>query len=100
MKRIIFVGVLLLIGIPSCTENENNYMNNGTITGIDFRECACCGGYFIDISDSTYRFFDLPAGSEVKLENPVFPIYVRLDWAKADTVCLGDEIKVIRIEKR
>ena len=100
MKRMMFFGILLLMCISSCTEDENNYMNNGTITGIDFRECACCGGYFIDINDSTYRFFNLPSGSEIKLDNPIFPIYVKLDWAKADTVCLGDEIKVLRIARR
>jgi hypothetical protein len=100
MKRIMLVGIFLIIGFSSCTEDENNYMNNGTITGVDFRECACCGGYFIDIKDSTYRFFDLPGGSDVNLQNPIFPIYVKLDWAEADTVCLGDEIKVLRIEKR
>lgn len=100
MKKTIFVGILLIIGILSCTEDENMFMSNGVITDIDFRECSCCGGFFIDINDSTYRFFTIPEGSNLSLENPVFPIYVKLDWAKADTLCLGDEIKVLRIEKR
>ncbi|MDP2365430.1 MAG: hypothetical protein Q8M94_16880 [Ignavibacteria bacterium] len=100
MKKIIFTGILLIFIIASCAEDENEFMSNGTITGIDFRECSCCGGYFIAIKDSTYRFYTLPVGSEVALENPVFPIYVKLDWAKADTACLGDEIKVFRIKKR
>ncbi|HCY76323.1 MAG TPA: hypothetical protein DHV28_10410 [Ignavibacteriales bacterium] len=100
MKKIIFAGILLLICFSSCTEDENLFMSNGTITGIDIRECSCCGGYFIDINDSTYRFYTIPAGSDVQLQNPNFPIYVKLDWAKADTVCLGDEIKVLRIGKR
>jgi hypothetical protein len=100
MNKTIFVGILLIIGILSCTEDENEFMSDGTITGIDFRECSCCGGYFIDINDSTYRFFTIPPGSNVSLENPVFPIYVKLDWAKSDSLCLGDEIKVLRVEKR
>ena len=100
MNKLFFIGILLLIGISSCSEDENEFMNNGIITGIDFRECSCCGGYFIDIKDSTYRFFTIPTGSDVSLENPVFPIYVKLDWAKADSVCLGDEIKVIKIKLR
>jgi len=100
MKILFFIGVFILIGILSCSEDENEYMSNGTITGIDFRECFCCGGYFIDINDSTYRFFTVPTGSDVSLENPVFPIYVELDWAMADTVCLGDEIKIINIKLR
>ena len=73
-------------------------MSKGTITGIDFRECVCCCGYFIDINDSTYRFFTIPTRSDVSLENPVFPIYVELDWTIADSVCLGDEIKVLNIK--
>lgn len=100
MKKIIFAGILLFIILISCTEDDNLFMSNGIITGIDIRECSCCGGYFIDINDSTYRFYTIPAGSDVQLENHNFPIYVKLDWAKADTVCLGDEIKVIRIGKR
>jgi hypothetical protein len=100
MKSIIFIGVILLLCFSSCSEDGSEFMSNGTITGIDFRECVCCGGYFIEINDSTYRFYTMPSGSDVPLENPVFPIYVKLDWAKADTVCLGDEIKVLRIEKR
>jgi len=100
MKRIILVGIFLILGFSSCTEDENEFMSNGTITGFDSRECVCCGGYFIVINDSTYRFFELPSGSKINLDNPTFPIYVKLNWAKADNVCLGDEIKVLRIEKR
>jgi hypothetical protein len=98
MKSLIFIGMLLLIGISSCTEEENEYLSNGTITGFDARMCVCCGGYFIDINDSTYRFYELPESSDVDLINAIFPIYVKLDWTKADNVCLGDEIKVIRIK--
>ena len=100
MKSIIFIGVILLLSFSSCSEDGSEFMSNGTITGIDFRECVCCGGYYIDINDSTYRFFTLPINSEVPLDNPVFPIYVKLDWAKADTICLGDEIKVLTRQKR
>ena len=100
MKKIIFAGIFLILIILSCTTIENDNLDDGIIKGVDVRECSCCGGYFIEIKDSTYRFYTLPAGSEVKLENPVFPIYVKLEWAKADTVCLGDEIKVLRIKLR
>jgi hypothetical protein len=100
MKIIIFTSVFIILIISSCSTDENEFMSNGIISGIDFRKCSCCGGYFIDINDSTYRFYTLPTGSEVTLENPVFPIYVKLDWAKADAVCLGDEIKVLNIKLR
>jgi hypothetical protein len=100
MKKIFLLAFLILIGISSCTEDESEYKSNGTILGVDFRECFCCGGYFIDIDDSTYRFDTLPLGSKISLDNPVFPIPVKLDWEMADTICLGDEINVLRITKR
>lgn len=100
MKKIIYAAVVLMILAIACNENENKYRDYGTITGIDFRECFCCGGYFIEIRDSTYRFLNLPAGSDIGLENAKFPVYVKLDWQIADSLCLGDEIKVFRIAKR
>ncbi len=100
MKKIIIVGIFLILGFSSCTEDANEFMSNGVITGWDPRMCMCCGGYYINIDSSTYRFYRLPDGSKIDLENPTFPIYVKLDWAKADNVCLGDEIKVLRIELR
>jgi hypothetical protein len=100
MKKILLAGILLFIIVLSCNENENDFMSKGVITGIDFRECSCCGGYFIDINDSTYRFKSLPANSQMIIDHPVFPIFVKLDWAMEDTLCLGDEIKVFRIDLR
>lgn len=102
MKKILFAGIfsLLIFTASSCDEDESDFMSKGVISGIDFRECSCCGGYFIDINDSTYRFKSLPAGSDVIGRNPKFPIYVLLDWAMEDTLCLGDEIKVFRIALR
>lgn len=102
MKKMVYFGIFFLIFICffSCSEDKGEYLSNGTITGVDVRECSCCGGYFIDINDSTYRFLSIPSGSDLLLVNPVFPIEVKLDWAKADTVCLGDEIQVFRIKLR
>jgi hypothetical protein len=94
------LSLLILAIVFSCSLDEQDYMSNGTITGWDLRDCMCCGGYFIDIDKVTYRFSDLPAGSSISLVNPTFPINVKLDWAKIPNSCLGDEIKVLRIEKR
>jgi len=100
MKKILLLVVVMYFSILSCTEDDDKYMDNGTITGIDFRECFCCGGYFIDINDSTYRFDSLPIGSNISLGNAVFPIPVKLDWQMEDTLCIGDEINVLKINKR
>ena len=101
MKKIITVALLIIaLSSVSCSLGGDDSMSNGTITGIDIRECACCGGFFIEIDNVTYRFYDVPANSELNLENPTFPIYVKLDWAKDANACLGDEIIVFRIEER
>ncbi len=65
MKKIITAALLLsALSIVSCSLGGDDSMSNGTITGIDIRECACCGGFFIEIDNVTYRFYDVPANSE------------------------------------
>ena len=101
MKIIIIFSVLLItLSIASCSSEEDEFRSNGTITGYDVRECSCCGGFYIEIDNTTYRFYDLPKNSRLNLDNPTFPIYVKLDWNKDANACLGDEIIVSRIEKR
>lgn len=101
MKRIISAALFMfLLVFASCSMDEDEFRSNGTITGYDTRKCPCCGGYFIDIDKVTYPFFNLPNNSTLNLDNPTFPIYVKLDWTKDANACLGDEIIVTRIEKR
>ena len=101
MKIIIIFSLLIItLFIASCSLGEDEFRSNGTITGYDTRECSCCGGFYIEIDNATYRFYDLPNNSELNLENSTFPIYVKLDWTKDANACLGDEIIVSRIEKR
>lgn len=101
MIKIILGSVLLIIIAISCTQVEDKkYASEGVITEIDIRECSCCGGYFIEIGDSTYRFTVLPPGSNVNLANPSFPIAVKLDWKASANRCLGDEIDVLRMQLR
>jgi len=99
MKKIFYI-IILLIGFLKCSVQEHEYESEGIITGIDDRECSCCGGYFIEIGDSTHRFETIPHNSNINLENPDFPIFVRLDWHEDPNACLVDEIIVERIERR
>ena len=99
MKKISSV-VILLICCICCSVQEDDFDSEGIITGIDNRECSCCGGYFIEIGDSTRRFETIPPNSNLKLENPDFPIFVKLDWHEDPNACLGDEIIVERIERK
>lgn len=100
MKRIIVILLISLSAFLSCSTNVEVFTDNGAITGYDLRECSCCGGFFIDIRNNTYRFYTVPANSNLDLENPDFPIPVNLDWKMDDNACLGDEILVLRIESR
>ena len=99
MKKIFYI-IILLFGCLSCSVQEHEFESDGIITGIDDRECSCCGGYFIEIGDSTHRFETIPPGTNLKLENQDFPIFVKLDWHEDPNACLGDEIIVERIEEQ
>ena len=92
-----FISILLMV-VFSCSK-EDNYMSSGTITGIDMSLCMCCGGWFIEIDNTTYRFNKLPDHCDLNLENEIFPITVKLDWEKEINLCLGDEIIIKRMAK-
>jgi hypothetical protein len=61
---------------------NNDAMSEGIITGPDLRYCMNCGGYFITIDGSKYRFYELPKGSDIDLNNAKYPINVDLRWTK------------------
>jgi hypothetical protein len=83
----------------SCRVSQSDvFQSNGTITGPDYRMCACCGGYYIVIDTATYDFDSLPKDANFSLKNATYPIYVKLDWKKNPTGC-GNYIDIIRIEK-
>lgn len=105
MKTLVFFCIFLILIIPACntdksTNSEDKFKSDGVITGANYRDCACCGGWFIDIADSTFRFDLLPDGSSLDLMNETFPVEVRLDWHRKDFQCLGDEIIVDKIRKK
>lgn len=98
--KILIVVLILFAGIISCSDSGDEYMNDAVITGIDVRECSCCGGYYIDIESITYRFYELPANSGIDLTDGRFPVHVKLDWQNDPDACLGDEIIVLRIDRK
>jgi hypothetical protein len=94
-----FINIFIICLILNSCLKENDFGQRGTITGIDLRECLCCGGWFININDSTYRFYQLPDQSNIDLQNANFPVRVILTWKKDPNACLSDEIIITRIEK-
>jgi hypothetical protein len=104
MKILISISIVFLIMFAYfCSDTTNSsgnlYKSAGIITSYDYRKCKCCGGWFIDIGDSTYRFLELPKECNINFEKDTLPIAVKLDWKKSTTPCMGDEIIVERMKK-
>jgi hypothetical protein len=96
MKRILFYFSFLFI--LSC-QKDNPGINYAYITGHDLRMCACCGGYYIQIDDIQYRFYELPENSSINLNEVTFPLKVIVSWEMSEDLCLGDEIIIKSIQK-
>ena len=99
MKKLL-IPFLILLPILFACKKENNLIDTGVITGADERLCICCGGWFIDIGDSTYLFKQLPPDSKLDLENESFPVAVFVKWQKDPDACLQEEILVTYISKK
>ncbi len=56
-----------------------------TLTGTDYTACICCGGIFIDISNTQYRLVKWPSSFDIT--GKTFPIKVKLTWKVNNEVC-------------
>ena len=99
MKSFFLALSIFILAFSSCTKS-NKYENIGVITGQDFGMCPCCGGWFIEIDNTTYRFDQTPENSNLNLENQTFPMEVELNWETKDLQCNGDEIIVREIARK
>lgn len=108
MKRLFRIAAIL-IAFSGCVQEQDcrdsdppvvDKMDPGIITGLDPRDCMCCGGWFIRIKDTTYRFDQVPADCKIDFSTVTYPLNVRLEWKKKDTTCLGDEIWVLKLVLR
>ena len=103
MKTYFYSLLLASILLYSCGEEEK-YVDKGVILGIDSGYCVCCGGWFINIDNSLYRFYNLPLEKDINLEtDTIFPINVELDWSVSQNGCSnnnGKEIIISRIRKQ
>jgi hypothetical protein len=70
-------------------EQAQTLTYSGQIIGPDLTLCACCGGYMLQTADSTYRFDNLPTGSDIDLQNATFPLSVRFEFEQDLTRCIG-----------
>ena len=99
MKLLLLALSITLLTFSSCTK-DSKYESSGIITGQNLGMCPCCGGWFIDIDNTTYRFYNIPENSNIDLENLTYPINVELNWEPKNVQCMGDEIVVEEIVKK
>ena len=98
--RVLFLTLIIsLLTLSGCSKREIEYQSVGTITGPDLRSCLCCGGWFIEIEDNTYRFEDIPNVNDLDLKSETFPLNVKLNYSLVGCGCLGDEIEIGNIVK-
>jgi hypothetical protein len=94
--RIVFILFIMI----ACTKENDNYKSVGTITGIDYRMCVCCGGWIIYIKDVRHLIDSMPKNSSLNLAEETFPITVKLDWQLVSNGCGAfNGITVQRIKK-
>jgi hypothetical protein len=99
MKKLLVICSIILLTVMAC-KKEKTVLWEGKITGSDFRKCICCGGWWIEINTSTYRFYHLPENSNIDLLHDTLPIYVKVRWQKDKNACIGDEIIIDYITKK
>lgn len=98
MLKKLFLPFCMILSLIACRKMENGDFDLATLTGQDLRLCACCGGWFIKIDTTTWRFDTAPAKSEVDLNTVTYPLDILLKWHKKEPACLGDEIIVEEIK--
>jgi len=92
--------IIIILMLVACTKENNDFKSVGTITGVDYRMCACCGGWFISINHEIYLFDSIPKDSNFDLATETFPLDVSLDWQLISSACTGfNRISVQRIKK-
>ena len=95
MKYILTLMCALMF-VSACKKDKIvKYDATGTIEGIDYGACMCCGGYIlkIDGSDSSYRFYSFPSGTS--FDTTKFPVKILLNYT-ADHVCGVNTVVVIQ----
>ena len=97
-----FIGLifLVLVAAKGCDKASEDNLDTGIITELDNRDCACCGGWFIDIDNETYRIHNWPENTRLEMNEVKLPLTVELKWEKVENGCMGDEINVSFIRKK
>jgi hypothetical protein len=90
---ILLISTLLVLGCEKA-----KYENTGSINGQALTLCACCGGYFIDIDGTQYRFQKDELPENFTFEDNMLPMKVELDWDRKTEACVDfNWITVLKI---
>ena len=100
MAKILTLLFLVLATAKACDTKSADGLDSAVIIKIDNRDCACCGGWVIEIGEDTYRFYEVPEKSDVKLSTEKLPMEVKLRWRKSENACMGDEIEIIEMKEK
>jgi hypothetical protein len=86
MKFRIVLLLFAMLTVFGCEKTE--YKNTGTIIGADMTLCACCGGYFIDIEGTQYRFQKEELPGNFNFNDNQLPLSVELNWERKTETCV------------
>ena len=94
MRYLLFFFALTTL---TCSTNSGkDFDNRGAIIAYDVRRCDCCGGWYVVIEDSTYRFKEMPEDSDLELgPSTEYPINIELNWSRANETCMSDELIMV-----
>ncbi len=102
MKKYSFIlFTIIVIGFSSCNGSDAELQSKGTILSLDTSECACCGGYLIEIDGESniYNIITLPEGNDLNIDNASYPLDVRLNWDQNVSRFCSNQITVSAISK-
>jgi hypothetical protein len=85
----IFIPGLFLFLLSSCNKSKT-YQAEGTLKGVDYALCVCCGGVILEVKDMTgnFRIDSLPFMPVQKLYNLSFPQKIQFNYSRIDS-CAG-----------
>jgi len=91
MKFFTLSFIFFLVFLVSCANtndsNDGYSTSDGQIIGADPRMCACCGGWYVDISKDTLRIWNMPEDFNKVLSTKEMPVNVRLNWKRMTDGC-------------
>lgn len=83
--RILITGLFIFL-LVSCNKSKT-YQAEGSLKGVDYALCVCCGGVIIEVKDmpGNFRIDSLPFMPVQKLYNLTFPKTIQFNYSGIDS---------------